>query len=340
MTSELSSISCCCKDDKPKACCRTFSIRQSCPKYESDLENCTVRPAGTTYIELVYKQLSCVPSPEDCNCDSPPTPGSFGSGLPPGDIVACSASYLNLECNSEEAVNSCNNNNAPKICTGWLCGPCAPAMYGCTLVGADEPCPPPPAECPENPCCNPEVIWCCGKSVSNNCITGAACSPFVGVDRCPPTEIVDGTGIIWSEVLSCSQCEVPPDYTHTVVRGCCGTCDPECRECAPCPAGAKCCACAPDTDPPCAMCRCYGVCDPGNNPNIEQVDCQCPIVEEIEGCWTYGGCAVSTTNFTGNNYAAKPNYAEARYTSGFIRNDSGLYDLNSILLFGYGYKHL
>lgn len=335
MTAELSSISCCCKDDKPKACCRTFSIRQSCSNSESDLENCTVRIVGNSYVELVYKHLSCVSSPEDCNCDSPPEPGSFGSGLPPGDIVGCEASYLNLECNSEEAANSCNNDDAPRVCPSWFCGPCAPAMSGCTLVSGDQPCPPPPAECPQNPCCNPEVIWCCAKFVSNNCIISAGCSPFTGVDECPPTEIEGGSGIIWNQVQSCSQCILPPDYTIAVIRGCCGTCTGDCTECFPCPANAKCCECAPADGPFCAMCRCFGICgaEPDDTP-----DCTCPIVDTIEGC--FPGCAVGASGFTAGNSAAGTDYAEHRYTSGFVRADGGSYELNSILLFGYGYKHL
>jgi hypothetical protein len=61
--------------------------------------------------------------------------------------------------------------------------------------------------------------------------------------------------------------------------------------------------------------------------------CPCPLAS--------GGAGCTSTGILGPNYGQGAfNSPETRYTSGFVQTSSGSYELNTLLLFGYGYNNL
>lgn len=313
--SSSSGISCCCKNAK-FLCCLTVDVETTCPT--ATVADCSVVPGAPTIVSRTLKVKKWVNSKEECDCEGVeddverrgPCSGGFG-WYRDCEVVNCSATFHeDITEEGEDADKACSNADADKVCPTAACGPCGLYSSGCTLVGPDEECPPPPPGCTPQECCDPTPgDLCCCRTIQG-CITDASCGACDGM-------ACDGPNQVKSTVSSCDQCigEDGGPKCIFVTTMCTET------------AGISCC------DGNCVPAGCACSCGGGG-----ATICNCPIKNISEGC---GGALTGYgVNYANLDYGNNLNSAEGRYTSGIVVDSNGVSQLNTLLLFGYGYKNL
>lgn len=323
--SSSSGITCCCNNAK-SLCCLTLDVETTCTK--SIPSGCGLAPAEPDVVSHTIKAKKWVTSEDDCNCDGVGgvitggvvSGGGFGDGGggPCGGfgcdgettIVSCSATFYGniTEDNHEEADRVCST--ADKICQKLACGPCGLYSSGCALVGPGQECPA-PGGCQPQECCDPPPPGglCCCRTIQG-CITDASCGACDGMS-------CDGPNQHKSSVASCNSCFGDGGPTCVYVTTVCTSTE-----------NYNCCDDPPGCSPSGCICGCGG----GG-----AVLCNCPVAGMSEGCSGLTGYGVNYANLS---YGGNLNSAENRYTSGIIVDSNGVSQLNTLLLFGYGYKNL
>jgi len=334
-------VPCCCI--RPKfVCCKTYSVALTCPVDQLG-EDCDVIPGvpPEATINYLYKVVSCVESEEECVCEEIPeqegVAGGFGGGagggfgggfggLPPGHTIntCVSAVFHDIECENNQPPGDreiCKNDKEIPCCKK-ACGPCGPMS-----VGAANDCP--PVNCQDQDCCEPPppTLCCCYEIIGGECYTRSC-----GV--CPDP-IPDNC----YQVPACDQCTVddPDECVLMIAAACCQT-NVECKGCC----GTEDCDCFCTGLPFC--CKCEGP------PGCVRLKCVCPCPYDgppgpplCSGCGPPrsipGGCILSSSD---PEYLGDYSYdalIENRIDKGYVKTETGV-NLNTLFLFGYGYKNL
>lgn len=324
-------IPCCCKQELYQ-CCLSVVLSATCTTGTPNFDTCSVDSDPPTTIEYSRSVLTCAASEEECKrlCgsinvsdlgDLGGSAGGFG-GVGQSAIVACEATFLgDKKCSDPD---ECSGGQS--LCSQLACGPCEPYVNGCAVIEDGEPCPPTPGDCPKSPCCTPppEKLCCC-KTIVDGCISAAYCTTCTEES----SDISDGqNGTVCGFISSCDNCKATDG--ELLVSSCCSdssAADP-CHDCG----GQVCCtSCLPSGNPlPCVFQKCVLPCGQSGQTPIPL--CPCTIRSR-------GPCSgFNSAQFT--NYGTYYNSAENRITSGFVQGSDGSYNLNTLLLFGYGYNQL
>jgi len=338
-------IPCCCISPK-FVCCKTYAVALTCP-VEQIGDDCDVISGVPPEVkcEYEYKIVSCVDSEEECVCEEISEQevtgtGGFGSGgggggmggssggFPPGHTIsACiSAVFHNIKCENNQPPNDreiCKNDkNRP--CCKKECGPCGPMAAGC----ADD-CPPP--NCEEQECCEPPppTLCCCSTIEGGECSV-KTCGP------CPPDPIPPNC----YQVPACDQCtDGPDDCTFYQSALCCPTefccCNPE-ATCDCCDGSIP--ACCECEEPGCVRFKC--ICPCGSGPPSGPplcMGCGQPTANPA-GCLALG--LQTEMQHPGNKFEDNfGTFVENSIEKGLIKTKTDV-KLNTLFLFGYGYKNL
>ena len=326
MSATTGPIACCC-DNQLYTCCLRLTMSMICQ--DSVVQGCAVIPVDAPPIEYFAYVSKCVERAEDCNCED------IGNTLPGhvnATIIGCSASFTGYECVGTQpppvgpdSPEECGPNILP--CQAYECGPCSYRPTGCTPGVAGTPCPPPPT-CIPDPCCEPAPpTMCCCATVAGGCIVSNECV------ACPAGAA--GAGVSCTEIQDCSLCT--NNVGIWIATQCCPSClDPFCRDwdvpVGTTPEPTLLCGCgdgdcsfgSQEGQKTCTMRQCLMPCPSTPIPDLPLCPCEEPIVIGICG------------TFTGR---LDQDFAEDRYTSGFINTPNG-YEINPLFLFGYGNNHL
>lgn len=331
--SSTEAIPCCCGGKKQYLCCLEVTATATCIKGSADEANCSVSSGGEPETRTVTAKIrACAASEEECSKISPSSDiwcsdgtacngGEGGLGNSPTITGVSSVFYPGVECTGDEADEKCTSNKDSLPCQALACGPCGPYFAGC----ADSPCPPVP-DCPKKPCCIPDQPkLCCFTTIDGGCIVSQSCEACNGA-----TSSGTGTnGVLVAEVPDCSQCSSSSPQPKWVSTTCCTSCDtyPE-----KCPTGGVCCYDCVTFQGGLATCDLQRCVTPCGEQQTTTPICSCPLASSGGPC---------PPGILGPNYGQGAfNSPETRYTSGFVQTSSGSYELNTLLLFGYGYNNL
>ena len=334
-------ITCCCNKDL-FVCCLFIKAEVACTVLEN-LDNCQVGGGPPATIDVFTRQVKCVESEEQCNCDDLNVQECGWFGCVPelvalgytvnAAIVDCAATFLEGElCVDGAAPPDTICTPRPGPCPKYKCGPCGPIADGCTMD-----CPQTIPTCTPQACCQPPPppSLCCFYTIAGDCISSVNCAP------CPENPTA---GVHTRPVDTCDDCNTNPGTPCILLTTtCCGS-----SKASGSGSGNPCC---PDSDPNCCVDFC-GDCDAICCKNCVSVGadgfatcslqrCYCPCGDNMPAqlplCPCTEGPTLTCNAFTLIN--PLNNFAEGRLTSGFTSVDSA-YSLNTLFLFGYGNKHL
>lgn len=323
-------IPCCCQK-KQYLCCLDVTATYPCSKAVPDNENCTVNTGGQPEFRTLKARIqACAATEEECQalqadpqiwCKDQGQGMGCGGGVGDGQIIIDSKTatfYPGVECTGPEADAKCSSSKDSIPCLKMSCGPCGPYFDGCADADSNGNCPPVP-DCPQQPCCGQNPSLCCFTTITNGCISSQYCGPC-GDSK---TSGDANSGEVVTKIQDCSSCKSDVIEPKVISTACCSSCalngsyeDPYCVE-----AGLVCCyTCS--TEVPCIYNKCVYPC---GQPQDPRPLCPCPLAGSSSGpCGTL----------------FEFNSAENRYTSGFVKTNSGAYQLDTLFLFGYGYNQL